>query len=147
MNQTQTDDKAAHGNQTHGLTTLKRAVNKLGSRAIDRRTSLGKALDQWRGQLVADLGGADLISTQELAIVNLAVKTKLLLDSVDTWLLQQPTLINARKRKIHPAVLERQQLADALARYMAQLGLKRRAKPTQGLAELLSKAGTPDHNN
>jgi len=45
-------------------------------------------------------------STQELVIVNLAVKTKLLLDSVDTWLLQQPTLVNARKRKIHPAVLE-----------------------------------------
>src|SRR6476660_8633052 len=103
---------------------MKRAVNRLGSRAIDRRTSLGKALDQWRGQLVADLGGMDIISTQELAIVNLAVKTKLLLDSVDTWLLQQPTLINARRRRIHPAVLERQQLADALARYMQQLGLK-----------------------
>jgi hypothetical protein len=78
---------APNGNtngQTHGLTTLKRAVNKLGSRAIDRRTSLGKALDQWRGQLVADLGGPDMISTQELAIVNLAVKTKLLPASVDT---------------------------------------------------------------
>jgi hypothetical protein len=58
-----------------------------------------------------------MISTQELAIVNQAVKIKLLLDSVDTWLLQQPTLVNARKRKIHAAVLERQQLADALARY------------------------------
>jgi hypothetical protein len=33
-------------------------------------------LDQWRGQLVADLGGMDMISTQELAIVNLVVKTK-----------------------------------------------------------------------
>ena len=64
-----------------------------------------------------------MISTQELAIVNQAVKIKLLLDSVDTWLLQQPTLVNARKRKIHAAVLERQQLADALARYSMQLGL------------------------
>lgn len=143
MNDAATEENTAHGNQTHGLTTLKRAVNKLGSRAIDRRTSLGKALDQWRGQLVADLGGPDMISTQELAIVNLAVKTKLLLDSVDTWLLQQPTLVNARKRKIHPAVLERQQLADALARYMAQLGLKRRAKPTQSLGDLLAKGTTP----
>jgi hypothetical protein len=84
MNEPQTDEKAAHGNETHGLTRLKGAVNRLGSWAIDRRTSLGKALDQWKGSLVADLGGMDMISTQELAIVNLAVKTKLLLDSVDT---------------------------------------------------------------
>lgn len=57
--------KDASRHQTHGLTTLKRAVNKLGSRAIARRTSLGKALDQWRGQLVADLDGRDMISTQD----------------------------------------------------------------------------------
>jgi hypothetical protein len=141
MNETQADKKPVHGSTTHGLTTMKKAVKALGGRLIDRRTSLGKALDQWRGQLVADLGGPDMISTQELAIVNLAVKTKLLLDSVDTWLLQQPSLINARKRKIHPAVLERQQLADALARYMGQLGLKRRSRPTQSLGDLLAKGG------
>jgi hypothetical protein len=139
MNETQADNKPAHGNQTHGLTTLKKAIKTIGGRVIDRRTSLGKALDQWRGQLIADLGGPEMISTQELAIVNLAVKTNLLLDSVDVWLLQQPTLINSRKRKIHPAVLERQQLSDALARYIAQLGLKRRAKPTQSIADLLAK--------
>ena len=43
--------------QKHGLTSLKAAVNKLGGRVIDRRTTLGKALDAWRGELVADLGG------------------------------------------------------------------------------------------
>jgi hypothetical protein len=55
-------------------------------------------------------------------------------------------LINSRKRKIHPAVLERQQLADALARYMAQLGLKRRQKPTQSLADMLMKGTAADQN-
>jgi len=29
MIETQKDEKTAHGNQTHGLTPLKRAVNKL----------------------------------------------------------------------------------------------------------------------
>ena len=67
---------------------MKRAVKELGSRAIDRRTRLGKALDEWRRELIADLGGPEQVSTQELAIVNLAVKTKLMLDSVDAWLLQ-----------------------------------------------------------
>ncbi|WP_447986850.1 hypothetical protein [Nitrospira sp. Nam74] len=51
--------------------------------------------------------------------MNLAVKIKLIVGLSG----QQPSLINARKRKIHPVVLERQQLADALARYMARIGL------------------------
>ncbi len=54
------------------------------------RTTLGKALAQWRADLVADLGGRDAISTQRAAIIDLAVKTKLLLDSIDAWSLTQP---------------------------------------------------------
>jgi hypothetical protein len=110
----------------HGLTTLKRAIHQLGDRAIDGRTSVGKALQEWRADLIVDLGGPDAISAQQTAILDVAVKTKLLLDSIDGWLLTQPTLINARKRALLPAVLQRQQLADALARYMMQLGLTRR---------------------
>ena len=75
---------------THGLTTLKRAVKGLGGRVIDMRTSLGKALAEWRADLVADLGGRDAVSTQQAAVIDLAVKTKLLLDSIDAWLLTQP---------------------------------------------------------
>lgn len=122
----------------HGLTLLKRAVKEIGSRSIDRRTRLGKALTQWRGDLVADLGGAEAISTQEEALVDLAVRTKLLLDSVDVWLLIQPSLVNLRKRALLPVVRERTQLADALARYMIALGLKRRAKKPLDLAEYLA---------
>src|SRR5262245_6482158 len=110
----------------HGLHTLKRAVKELGRRAIDRRTALGKALTHWRQELIADLGGPDIVSTQQVALVDLAVTTKLLIESVDAWLLTQPTLINRRKRALLPVVLQRQQLADALGRYMSQLGLERR---------------------
>lgn len=117
----------------HGITALKRAVNGLGGRVIDMRTTLGRALAQWRGDLVADLGGRDAISTQQAAVIDLAVKTKLLLDSIDTWLLQQPSLINKRARAVLPVVRERQTLADALARYLSQLGLERRAKPVTDL--------------
>ena len=46
----------------HGLTPLKRAVKGLGSRVIDMRTSLGKALAEWRADLVADLGGRDAVT-------------------------------------------------------------------------------------
>jgi hypothetical protein len=117
----------------HGLSTLKRAVNGLGERVIDMRTSLGKALAQWRADLVAELGGPDVVTVQQSAIIDVAVKTKLILDSIDAWVLTQPTLINKRARAVLPVVRERQQLADALARYMTQLGLEGRSKPVQDL--------------
>jgi hypothetical protein len=49
----------------------------------------------------------------------------LLLDSVNAWLVTQPSLVNARKRSLIPVVQQRQQLADALVRYMTLLGLQR----------------------
>ncbi len=83
-------------NTRHGLSLMKQALREHGTWAIDRRTSLGKALDHWRDQLVSDLGGAEQVSTQQLAIVNVAVKPKLLLDSLDVWLLKQPSLWEKR---------------------------------------------------
>ena len=99
--------------QTHGLTVLKHAVNGLGNRMVDRRTVTGKALVKWRADLIQDLG--DDVSTQQSALVDLCVKSKLLLDSVDAWLLVQPSLVNARKKSLLPVVRERQQLADGLS--------------------------------
>ena len=127
--------RGSHNALTHGLSVLKRAVNGLGNRVIDRRTATGKALAKWRADLIQDLGGN--VSTQQAALVDLAVKSKLLLDSIDTWLLVQPSLVNARKKSLLPVVRERQTLADGLARYLAQLGLERRVKvPT--LDDMLS---------
>jgi hypothetical protein len=108
------------------VVTLKAAVRALGPRVIDRRTTLGKQLAAWRADLVRNLGGD--VSTQQAAVIDLAVRTRLLLDSIDAWLLTQPSLVNARKRTLLPVVRERQQLADALARYLGQLGLERREK-------------------
>jgi hypothetical protein len=91
-------------------------------------SSLSYALKKWRRDLIADLGGDDAISTQQSALVDLAVKSKLLLDSVDAWLLTQDSLINKRKRSLLPVVLQRQTLADGLAKYLNLLGLERRHK-------------------
>ena len=127
------------GRPKHGLNTLKRAVNTIGNRMriIDRRTVTGRALALWREDLIRDLGGD--VSTQQGSIVDLAVRTRLLLDSIDAWLLTQPSLINTRKRSVIPVVRERQVLADGLARYLAQLGLERRSKPAKTLDEILNE--------
>jgi hypothetical protein len=123
--------------QMHGLYSMKHALTRLGNRAIDGRSKPGRALAKWRVDLVRDLGGE--ISTQQSALVDLAVKSKLILDSIDTWLLNQPSLINVRKRSLIPVVKERQQLADGLARYLAQLGLERIPPPQKSLEQYVEE--------
>src|SRR5881396_3653686 len=82
----------------HGLTTLRRTVEAIGGRLLDGRTTLARQLAAWKADLVRDLGGD--VSTQQAAVIDLAVRTRLLLDSIDTWLLTQPSLVNARKRAL-----------------------------------------------
>lgn len=132
--------------QTHGTKALKRAVRTLGIRTVDRRTTVGRALAAWRSELLADLGGIQTVSTQELALVEEAVKTKLILDSVDAWLLSQPSLINKRTRSVLPVVRDRQALVSTLRGLLGDLGLKRRAREAPSLGEYL-KARTANANN
>lgn len=66
---------------------MRRTLTRIGSWAIDGRTSLGRQLAQWRAEPVGDLGGQDAVTTQQLAIVDLALRTKLLVDSVDAYVL------------------------------------------------------------
>jgi hypothetical protein len=122
----------------HGLHTMKRALAGLGSRAIDRRTSLGRALAAWRADLVRELGGPGVVTTQQVTVIDIASRTKILIDSIDAWLLEQPSLVNKRRRALLPAVRERQQLADAMVKYMSTLGLERRVAETPDLSRYLA---------
>src|SRR5258707_480840 len=65
----------------HELNVLKKAVKSLGGRVIDQRTTLGKALAQWRKELIEALDGPEAVSTQKQALIELAVRSKLLLDT------------------------------------------------------------------
>ena len=133
---------AQRGNRNsrkHALHTAKAALKEFGSRAIDGRTSVARSLAQWRAQIERDLGGKEALTAQQHAILDLAVKSKLLLDSVDSWLLCQDSLINRRKRSLIPALRERTQLADALARYLTMLGLERKSLTVPTLNEYLSR--------
>jgi hypothetical protein len=141
MNSSKSRNAAKRNYQKHGLCLLKRAVKELGNRAIDRRTSVGKALADWRTEILQDLGGEEVVSAQCRAVLDVAVATKLLLGSIDSWLVRQSSLVNRRKRCLYPVVLQRQQLADALARYMTQLGLERRSKGVKDLKTYLAERG------
>ena len=128
--------KRGRGYYRSGFYALKTTLRALGPRVVDKRTHLGKQLAAWRDDLVRDLGGD--LSTQERVLVDLAVRQKLLVESVDAWLLTQRSLVNSRKRALIPVLRERQALADGLARLLGQLGLQRRARPVPSLHDYLA---------
>ena len=107
---------------TNGLSMMRRTLNRLGSRAIDRRTRLGRQLAQWRAELIADLGGPDAVTTQQLAVVDLAVRTKLLVDSVDAYVLGMDSPVNKRRRSLYPVVRERQALSVTMRASTCSVG-------------------------
>ena len=65
------------------------------------------------------------------------MKTKLILDSVDAWLLSQPSLINRRSRSVLPVVRDRQALVSTLRGLLGDLGPKRRARESPTLTDYL----------
>jgi hypothetical protein len=111
----------------------------LGTRSVDQtidgRTELGRALQAWRHDLVDDLGGPEQITTAQRAIVELAVRTKLMVDSVDAFILTMESPVNRRRRMLFPVVVQRQSLANALAHYLGLLGLERRTPPVKSLGQ------------
>src|SRR2546422_6818277 len=104
----------SNGNaKKHGLHSAKAALSEWGQRAIDGRSALGRALAEWRQQIVTDLGGADALSAQQHSVLDVIVRTKLLLDGVDAWILEHGALVNRRKKALLPIVRERAALADS----------------------------------
>jgi len=137
MNDTANGKKRPRKYRSHGFYQAKRALKAFGSRTIDKRTRTGKALAQWRTELVEDLGGVENCSVQQLTLVDLVCRQKLLLDSIDAWLLTQ-NVVNKRYRTLIGVCKDRQQLADSLARYLSQLGMERRRKRTS-LVDMLAR--------
>jgi hypothetical protein len=133
----QPQQKGRQKHQMHGLYALKGALMRVGYRVVDGRTSTGKALAKWRAELIRDIGGDP--STQQSAIIDLIVKAKLMLDSVDAWLLRQPTLVNARKKSLLPVLMQRQTLADSLVRYLTAIGLKRVPRDADDLQSYIKR--------
>ena len=120
-----------------GLSALKARVAVRGLAAIDRRTSAARALLDWRRALVADLGGDAAVSAAQLALVEMAVRTRLYVDHVDAILMEQGSLVT-RRRRLLPLVEQRQRLADSLTRQLQTLGLERRARRVPTVGELVA---------
>lgn len=76
----------------------------------------------WRNEIIVALGGLDELSFQQLIIVDLLMSTKMLMDCLDAERATQEPILKGRPIIGYTRV--RQQLDDALDRYMGLLGLK-----------------------
>src|SRR2546428_8155982 len=68
----------------------------------------------------------------------MAVRTKLLVDSVDAYVLSMPSPVNRQRRCLWPVVRERQALVGQLQSILRDLGLERRQQPVADLATYLA---------
>jgi len=98
-------------------------------------------MKQYQTDLLASLGGRDTLSAQEITLVEMCGRDWLMLQSIDSYLLQAG-LFNKRKRTAYPLTIQRQTIADGLTRRLLALGLKKRSRPVKSLNELLS--GPPE---
>jgi len=140
MNPASSRPKRRRSYRKSGIYTLKRAVLVLGSRALPAgNTTLGRELRAWRDGLVADLGGPDAVSTQQVALIEKAVTQKLICDSLDAYVLAMGSLVDKRHRTMWPIVRERAAQVTLLQSLLRDLGLERRQKPVPSLAEYLAQ--------
>jgi hypothetical protein len=132
--------KGARPYTRHGLTAPLARVKLQGLSAIDRRSAGYRAMDAWRSALVTDLGGEAALSAQRRALVDQVVRSRLMLEAIDAYLLSQRAIVRGRPRGTAlPIMRERQDLADSIARILGQLGLDRVARPAPSLAETWGK--------
>jgi hypothetical protein len=99
----------------HGKNALMARIKLRGLGAIDKRTAAARALIAWQKELLEKYGEG------KRALVDLAVRTRLYLDALDSYLLSQESLVVHKRRAVLPALQQRMALADSLAKYLSQL--------------------------
>lgn len=119
-----------------GLSTLRKAMTQLGTKRLDQRSAVAVAARRFKADLTADLGGDP--SRAQATLIELAARTWIIVEALDDWLMRQPSLVLHRKRAVVPVLLQRQQLADSLARTLERLGLERRVRELPDLRSYLA---------
>ena len=119
------------------LDTVESAAKKAGGSWLDQLGAVGVTLREYRSALIQDLGGEDAISTAQRMAVDIIVRDKLLLDSIDAFVLGLKSPINKSRRAPFDIVTKRFSMAHGVMTRLQMLGLERRARPVTGALELM----------
>jgi hypothetical protein len=122
------------------VTKLKAALKAVPLTAIDRRTTLGAEVFRRREQILSDKGGAENVSELMLDLIDRYLRSTILLESIDSFLFQQTTLVNRKKKSLLPLVQQRTQLVDSSLRLAQAIGLER-VKPKRRFSEYVAERG------
>jgi hypothetical protein len=101
---------------------MRKALARLGTRKLDGRSAVAVAVKEFKHALADSLGGN--ITPQQAEVIEIIARSKVLLDTVDDWLFQQPTLISRRTRGLIPAAAQRMGMANSLITNLEKLGLE-----------------------
>ena len=123
----------------HGLTAPMARIKLKAFQAIDRQTVAARETLAFKGELAAALGGEADLSPQRRKLVDMTARAALLLDHVDAYLFEQRSLVNARAKTLLPVLVQRQSLADHLARLLDKLGLDRVPQRVPALHDVLAE--------
>ncbi len=126
----------------HGRNAAMVRVRLAGFRSVDRRMVAARTAMAWRSELLADLGGEESLTAARMALAESATRTWLCVQAIDAWLLGQTSLVNARRKGVHPVVKERLVLVESLQRTLVALGLERaqpKAPTLEEIAERLAR--------
>ncbi len=131
-----------------GHDTLARALPHLMERVLDLSLSdetlspVERAARDWRREVLDDLGGLAAVPATRLALLDAAVGTKIVLDSLDRYVFELAVnggLVNRRNRRAFAIVADRMRVADSLARQLAALGMERHTPLVPSLTEYLAQ--------
>jgi hypothetical protein len=119
----------------------KTAVMLRGFVRVDRRSLAARGVLKWQAQIVAELGGEGALTPIRRARIETASRTKLLLDHIDSHLLEPRTLF-ARKgrlrKEMRPLLDLRQRMAESFERALSALGLaQKHGAPLPSLDDLV----------
>jgi hypothetical protein len=126
--------KGSRNHLTHGHTLRKLLLKDVNIVDISKKNGIGPEIVSQAEQICSDAGGKESLSELKRQLINRYVITELLIQSVDHWLLQQPSLIKS-KRAIFPIVNERNRLVQTSLQLAQAIGIERKPRPTQSLEE------------
>jgi hypothetical protein len=122
-----------------GIVALEFLMKRAGLGQIDGRSQVARELAREVQELVDALGGGGALSPQKLALVRMIASKRVRRRLAEQWALEhRDQLFDRRKRRLHPLILQLEQLEESEVRLLEKLGLERVAKRV-GLVELLGR--------